>query len=748
MKRLSFALAAILFASVFASCDKQEPQKEVVKYDFDAEEVIVNKPSTAAEGYEVPITASDNVSWTAQVSTSSVDWLELGTAQGQGNGTLTFSLDANIGTEARNATITVNATGGEGEFTAEKTIKVIQLGSEPLILLSPNTTQNCPSGAVEALEFEVTANVAWTASVEIVSGEGDWVSVASQSVETGKVTLSLTANDTPYVRDAKLVVSENGGDLKVEVAIQQAGSRVRLSILGMTGYLPQGPATMSITGVGTIELEVSEDETGTILYFDNTLAPGQYVIENIVSGETTYPMELSIEVVSVAEVNSLESWEPTMQIFGGDSPENPISVSSYEIFAKIMTNVNEGVSTYAGTYFLQTADIAIPADVQWAGIGVGTTETDLEGRPFSGNYDGGGFAVNGLKLEIGAMAQRALFNFVKGSADNYAQVKNVIVNGDGNAETYEIVAMGYVAAVVAWASDYSMITGCKNYADVKGAVNAAEGLNKTAGVVAEAKGAAVVIDGCENHGHIYAPGATGKAHGCGGVVAVADGPAYDDTKVVVKNCKNYGKCEFAGNSGGVVGQVTKNADIFRCANYAEMSNTSAGMRFGGVAGNVNGPSLISECFNLGSVIGVGGNQGGVVGVILETAHVENCYNKGTLTAPGNNKNNAGVVAHINTATGSVKNCYNAGVFVATDGKANGGAVAGSNAAANLAYISGCYYETGLGFTKGAGGGTDAAGVVEGLATDQIKTGSAFTGWDTSIWKFTAGEYPTLVNNPE
>lgn len=745
MKKITIAIAAMVFASIFSACDKQDPQKEEVKYVFDAEEVTVNKPSTAGKGYEVPIKASDNVSWAAQVKDAPVEWLELGTASGQGNGTLTFSLKENLNTEARNATITVSATG-DGSFAAEKTIKVSQLGSEPLILVSPDATQSCPSDAVEDLKFEVTANVAWTASVEIVSGEGQWLSIVSQSVETGAVVLSLAANDTPYTRDAKLVVSQNGGNIKAEVAIQQAGSRVRLTIPGMLGYLPKGDATMNIATVGAVELEVAEDENGTILYFDNKMEPGEYVIENIVAGGNTFPMDLSIKVVSVAEINCLETWEATLQVFGGDSAENPIKVASYETLAKIKNNVNEGVSAYAGKFFVQTADINFPADVLWDGIGVSTAEVD---KPFSGIFDGAGFAINGLKIKDEGTTPVALFSYVKGQDGNYAEIKNVIVKGDGNPETYEIVSKSYVASVVGWASDSTKVTKCKNYADVRGGEGSADGLTKIGGVVAEAKGKAVIVDGCENHGHVNALGPAGKSHGCGGVVAVADGADFEGDKAVVKSCKNYGKCEFGGNSGGVIGQTTKNVEVLYCTNYGEVINTSASMRVGGVAGNVQAPVRVAECINLGSVTGLGGNQGGVVGVILTTAVVENCYNKGKLTAPGNNKNNAGVVAHVNTATGVVKNCYSAGAFEANDSKAPlGGAVVGMNTAGNISCVSGCFYESGLGFTNGAGGNTDKAGVVEALSNEQIKAGSAFTGWDTTVWKFTAGEYPTLINNPE
>ena len=141
------------------------------------------------------------------------------------------------------------------------------------------------------------------------------------------------------------------------------------------------------------------------------------------------------------------------------------------------------------------------------------------------------------------------------------------------------------------------------------------------------------------------------------------------------------------------------------------------------------------------------NSGGVVGFIKGKVHVTNCYNKGEIKLNGN-ANTGGVVGHVNDANPVVSYCYNASDFMSKNGASGTGGVAGMNTAGNISCVSYCYYESGRGFVKGAGNNTDAPGVVEALSAEQMTSGTPFSNWDTDIWNFTAGEYPSLKNNPE
>ena len=117
--------------------------------------------------------------------------------------------------------------------------------------------------------------------------------------------------------------------------------------------------------------------------------------------------------------------------------------------------------------------------------------------------------------------------------------------------------------------------------------------------------------------------------------------------------------------GGIVGW-SNGADIINC--YNGMDITASGYS-GGVVGTVrSGESVISGCYNNGSISGttaVGGITGHLAANVEVT--VENCYNTGSVSGTNNVGGIAGQIQDGHT----VKNCYNVGKIISDSESAGG-----------------------------------------------------------------------------
>ena len=90
----------------------------------------------------------------------------------------------------------------------------------------------------------------------------------------------------------------------------------------------------------------------------------------------------------------------------GNSENDPILITSAADLTQLATDVNGGES-YSNMYFKQTADITLSGE--WTPIGT-------QSNPFKGHYDGGGFAIRGLRV-TGNYKHAGLFGYI--SSDRY-----------------------------------------------------------------------------------------------------------------------------------------------------------------------------------------------------------------------------------------------------------------------------------------------------------------------------------------
>lgn len=131
----------------------------------------------------------------------------------------------------------------------------------------------------------------------------------------------------------------------------------------------------------------------------------------------------------------------------------------------------------------------------------------------------------------------------------------------------------------------------------------------------------------------------------------------------VGNAKNttiassYNKCTVVGYgpSAGIVGGMTGNSFIISCYNKGLVSNTSSkDISFnGGLVGIGADKSILSYCYNTGTVNAPNGSAGGIAGSIAREFLLLNSYNIGTVSG----SSGTGSIVGYATEVAGVSNCY-------------------------------------------------------------------------------------------
>lgn len=139
---------------------------------------------------------------------------------------------------------------------------------------------------------------------------------------------------------------------------------------------------------------------------------------------------------------------------------------------------------------------------------------------------------------------------------------------------------------------------------------------------------------------------------------------------------------------------------------------------------------IVRCFNAGTItaITLPLSSAYAVGITYKGDVIEDCYNTGSIVTKGTDKSIAvGICLNLSK---SVTNCYNASTLKAASS---------FNITKTEAQLISCYYDKELNEAPGEIG-------VTGLTTAEMKSGKVWDGFDTRIWKFVEGAYPTLIES--
>lgn len=173
--------------------------------------------------------------------------------------------------------------------------------------------------------------------------------------------------------------------------------------------------------------------------------------------------------------------------------------------------------------------------------------------------------------------------------------------------------------------------------------------------------------------------------------------------------------------GSRVGGICGNLSYGNIENCMVTGDISGYQYVGGIVGDDNGKSSVSQCASSGNIIAIDGNVGGIAGNNSQSCYINNCYSIANVKAEG---------SYYYTAYGigySAEQCYFAGTISGTD--------------VNQEYPIGvsknsCYYDSEK---------TKISGKQGALTTKQMKQQASFQGWDfDKIWTIQEGvDYPKL-----
>ncbi len=175
--------------------------------------LTIAAPANSVKTFDI----TSNMEWTA---TSNQTWLNVDTANGSGNATITLKATANPTTATRSATVTVKGIG-----MADNVIKVTQNGAVAVLEVSSNSL-NIAAPANSTNTFEITSTViGWT-----VKSDQTWLTV-SKAVGTGNDTITITANENTAttIRTATITVSGEGVSDQLIKVTQKAEAYLTVS---------------------------------------------------------------------------------------------------------------------------------------------------------------------------------------------------------------------------------------------------------------------------------------------------------------------------------------------------------------------------------------------------------------------------------------------------------------------------------------------------------------------------------------
>lgn len=223
--------------------------------------------------------------------------------------------------------------------------------------------------------------------------------------------------------------------------------------------------------------------------------------------------------------------------------------------------------------------------------------------------------------------------------------------------------------------------------------------------------------------------------GVAGVAALSYG--------TIDNCRNYADITICNYyTAGIVARMMANAKTTNCYNAGVI--TSGYGYAAGIAADIKENSLVEGCLNAGLVqtkqVTAAYTDadtkyaGGIICVNAEGAKVSNCMNMGNVTSQ---MYTGGIMAGFSSSS-FLDGCINIGI-VSNRGTSYGGAMIGQATASTGA--TNCYYDKQM-LPIGAANGVEMDGIL-GSYTSTLTSGQPLEGFNSDMWQYDAGKYPTL-----
>ena len=335
-------------------------------------------------------------------------------------------------------------------------------------------------------------------------------------------------------------------------------------------------------------------------------------------------------------------------------------------------------NSYLAAYWKQIDDVELTGEL---------LPIANKGTPFSGQYDGGGYAISGFELNATGL-DAALFGTVSGKICN-------LTMKDGS------VTGSYFAGGIVSTLDGGTVENCVNYLTIKATNTSA---SSAGGIVAFVKNNGNILN-CTNYGSVSGKAAVGGITG----MAVAK----------IQNCTNYGAVTNTGSyTGGIAATIT-DGDILDCVNHAVVTTTSTSTTsvIGGIVSTAE-ECNVHRCSNYGQVIGYG-NVAGIVGLI-SGSDTSYCANYARILS---SYYYAGGIAAMLTDGGGITNSINAG-DISCGGYYGGGIVGSASGSTMICNVANSGNVSGKNYTGGIAGAALKTGICVCYNTGTISGYSA------------------------
>jgi uncharacterized repeat protein (TIGR02543 family) len=444
------------------------------------------------------------------------------------------------------------------------------------------------SGENESRQVNLVANtysLAVTvdpADATVVLKESDGTTVTNPTPAGGVYSYTLpsgsydlTVSKFAYLAQTDTLVINKANSSKTVTLATAASTKATFAITYSDSPSP-APAATIVVKYGGMLINAEPDGSYTLPsgeYIYTVKAKGYAAIKNGTISipeipETTTSIPVTMEPSAAWDGTEIE--EPAE---GNGTTAAPYLIENGAQLKWYANRVNSS-SSYSGICAKLTADIDL-GDNPWEPIGKSSS------YKFAGTFDGGGYTIKGLNIDITSTGYVGLFGYVNGSngTTGLALIKNLTVEGKvvgGSAYS------GYVGAIVGYAYNCG-IENCHNKASVSNTLG---------------------------------------APGIGGVVGYLYNGGY------IKNSSNHGAvtAENSENVGGLAGWTnvySSNATVTQSYN----SGTVVGKaKVGGVLGNL--ASEVQDVYNTGSVRGTEA-VGGIAG--YQGAKITNAYTTGAVS---------------------------------------------------------------------------------------------------------------------
>lgn len=292
-------------------------------------------------------------------------------------------------------------------------------------------------------------------------------------------------------------------------------------------------------------------------------------------------------------------------------------------------------------------------------------------NPFTGEFDGNGHTISGLKGTewSGPTMYWGLFEAIDG-----AKISNLKIFGsfDVNIDyTRQTDNYFYLGALTGYATGSITITNCVNAVTFTCEAPDNDAIMITlGGLIGEYDGTSdnVIIDACRNVANIASiedtGGIVGRINLKKGYLTIGN-CCNDGDLICVKEVSPDDVSGLGGGFGGIVGRISgKDADVViaGCLNNGDITVGSCG---GGIVGSIplSSDVTIASCANTGDITGII-NVGGIVDSLADHHIVRDCLNTGAIKMESSFYFAGGIAAYggtfyrcLNTGTVNTPNVY-------------------------------------------------------------------------------------------